>query len=400
MSAAEKVNQAPGQVEAPRQKPKLEVVKQPESLDSQIGKLTQKHRAIEAKVGQLRQVLGSYIVDDLLDLGDKEEETEQKALLEGEIADANNEWNKIGIELAQLTARKELSSAWDPQVIEAGVPVVDLPKNPALRVVSKAPSPGTDAYAYVGDPFGGETPGDPWLGEVSPKAPEGSDVEKTQEIPVSKEELKKRLPEKRAELAAAQRELETLTNQLAQQRSALEAKVAGLEQSYSSVAAQKDQFERTKPTYNSPLLGLNLTNAELADGPLSPLRVKQLKMESAQIEAELRNGPPKTGIFGFLKSALTGGAEWKAREKALRDRDDAIDEAVREYEQVARNAKNGRAEYSARLKSLEEQRAAFETNANPEYAKYAADYARQEQLAQKMGELYSTIEGIEKAVQE
>lgn len=400
MSAAEKVNQVPGQGEAPPQKPKLEVVRQPESLDSQIGRLTQKHRAIEAKVGQLRQVLGSYIVDDLLDLGDKEDETEQRALLEGEIADANNEWNKIGIELAQLAARKKLSSAWDPELIGAGVPVMDHTKKPALRVVPKAPSPGTDAYAYVGDPFGGETPGDPWLGEVLPKAPEGSDVEKTQEVPVSKEELKKRLPEKRAELAAAQRELETLTNQLAQQRSALEAKVAGLEQSYSSVAAQKAQFERTKPTYNSPLLGLNLTNAELADGPLSPLRVKQLKMESAQIEAELRNGPPKTGIFGFLKSALTGGAEWKAREKALRDRDDAIDLAVREYEQVARNAKNGRAEYNARLKALEEQRAAFETNANPEYAQYAANYAKQEQLAQKMGELYATIKGIEKAIQE
>lgn len=400
MSAAEKMNQAPGQVEAPRQKPKLEVVKQPESLDSQIGKLTQKHRAIEAKVGQLRQVLGSYVVDELLDLGDKEEEAEQKALLEGEIADANTEWDKIGAELAELTARKELSSAWDPEVIGAGVPTVDHVKKPALRVAPKTPSPGTDAYAYVGDPFGGETPGDPWLGEVAPKTSEGSDVEKTQESPVPKEELKKRLPEKRAELAAAQRELEALTNQLAQQRKALEAKVAGLEQSHSSVAAQKDQFERAKPTYNSPLLGLNLTNAELADGPLSPLRVKQLKTESAQIEAELRNGPPKTGIFGFLKSALTGGAEWKAREKALRDKDDAIDLAVREYEQVARNAKNGRAEYNARLKALEEQRAAFETNANPEYAQYAANYAKQEQLAQKMGELYSVIEGIEKATQE
>lgn len=400
MSAAEKMNQAPGQVEAPRQKPKLEVVKQPESLDSQIRKLAQKHRAIEAKVGQLRQVLGSYVVDDLLDLGDKEEEAEQKALLEGEIADANNEWDKIGAELAELTARKQLSSAWDPEVIGAGVPTVDHVKKPALRAVPKTPSPGTDAYAYVGDPFGGETPGDPWLGEVAPKTPEGSDVEKTQESPVPKEELKKRLPEKRAELAAAQRELEALTNQLAQQRKALEAKVAGLEQSYSSVAAQKDQFERTKPIYNSPLLGLNLTNAELADGPLSPLRVKQLKTESAQIEAELRNGPPKTGIFGFLKSALTGGAEWKAREKALRDKDDAIDLAVREYEQVAQNAKNGRAEYNARLKALEEQRAAFETNANPEYAQYAANYAKQEQLAQKMGELYTTIKGIEKAIQE
>lgn len=400
MGAAEKLNQTPGQVEALPQKPKLEVVKQPESLDSQIGKLTQQHRAIEAKVGQLRQVLGSYAVNELLDLGDQKDEAEQKALLEGEIADANNEWNKIGIELSQLTARKELSSAWDTEATDAGVPAVDLPKKPNLRVVPNAPRPGTDAYAYVGDPFATQAADHPWLGEVIPSAAEGSQVEGAQEVPLSKEELKKRLPEKQAELAAAQREMEALTNELAQQRKALEAKVAGLEQSYSSVAAQKDQFERVKPTYNSPLLGLNLTNAELAEGPLSPLRVKQLKTESAQIEAELKNGPPKTGIFGFLKSALTGGAEWKAREKALRDRDDAIDEAVREYERVARTAKNGRAEYNSRLQSLEEQRAAFETTANPEYAQYAANYAKQEQLAQKMGELYTTIKGIEKAVQE
>ncbi len=374
MSAARELHPTPSRSETLPPWPNKENVKQPESIDTQIQHLTKKHKAIEQKVGQLRLVMDEYILDDVSDPVERAAEAEQKRILEADIAAASAEWKMVGQELAALMSRKELSSAWDE------------PANDNISGLPEIQVPSWEEQTLHQNPEGPEA--DPWQGEH------------TEEALIPKERMRERLLEKKAELVAAQDALKATNAQLAKEQAALEGERVSVERAYASVAVEKDQFERSRPIYRSSLIRLDLSNKELAERKISPLPIKRLKDESVAIEKELRNGPPKRGVIGFLKGYLSGEPSWEERVKKLRTRDDELDEAIREYAASERQAKQQRGSYAEQLKDLEGKRTALETNANPTYARYSALRTQQEQITKNIRELSAIVKNVEEALGE
>ncbi len=322
------------------ERPKLELVRAPESVEDRIAGLIRTYEQFEANLENLRLFLREYEEQEpLTDEAKALVEAENKRSLQRDIATLERKMHAASKELARLEDRTERTSGEfgvDPgerTIRELSTQVSANEAGPLNHNLDSSTA-GDSTREYAVDSFALEQS----VTEAPVEAQAAPEVRETKDR--TKEALIQDLVTRRADLQEALRELATLNERVRGDGEALRVEVGRplnrkiSERMYQQALFERDQFMKARPAFGSPgLQRLSITNQDLITGQESNV-VTGLREELSSVRAELLKEPKGlfAGAIGRLRSFFTAQPTWEERKASLETKAKQIEATVNEYD--------------------------------------------------------------------